>query len=186
MDKESAIENMRKQFEDMTAEDFAQTWNKYDADGNGFIEGGELTCFFRDLVTAKKGSSQEAMSCVMLEEVIKQYMDAYDDDGDGKIGMAELAEILKPEENFMLILKTQDAQLSRADFDKIWQTYDNDQNGYIDTAELKSFLKEVLKEKKLNDATLEKYTAALLKMLDSNDDKKLEREEMKKFFSIKE
>ena len=33
MDKESAIENMRKQFEDMTAEDFAQTWNKYDADG---------------------------------------------------------------------------------------------------------------------------------------------------------
>lgn len=30
------------------------------------------------------------MSCVMLEEVIKQYMDAYDDDGDGKIGMAEV------------------------------------------------------------------------------------------------
>ena len=26
----------------------------------------------------------------MLEEMIKQYMEAYDDDGDGKIGMAEV------------------------------------------------------------------------------------------------
>ncbi|XP_022082375.1 calbindin-32-like [Acanthaster planci] len=184
MDKESCMSNMRKQFENMKAEDFAEVWNKYDADGNGFIEGRELENFFTDFVMRNRDSSAAAISPTMLEEMIKQHMCAYDEDEDGRIGMSELAEILNQEENFKLILRTQDAKRSRKDFDEIWCKYDSDQNGYIDSAELKLFLRDLLPDSKVCDASLDKYAAALLKMLDSNDDKKLERQEMEKFFAV--
>ncbi|XP_038068620.1 calbindin-32-like [Patiria miniata] len=178
--------DLRKRFENMKAEDFAETWNKYDADGNGFIEGSELTNFFRDFVMKNKDSSAAAMSPAMLDEMIKQHMCAYDEDEDGRIGMSELAEILNQEENFKLILKTQDCKRTRAEFEKIWKKYDNDGNGYIDSGELKKFLRDVLPEGKVTEPSLEKYADALLKMLDSNDDKRLERQEMEKFFAVKD
>jgi Ca2+-binding EF-hand superfamily protein len=177
---------MRKQFENMKAEDFAEVWNKYDADGNGFIEGRELENFFRDFVMRNKVTSAAAISPTMLEEMISQFMGAYDEDDDGRIGMSELAEILNGEENFKLILRNQDAKRSRAEFDEIWYKYDNDKNGYIDSAELKLILRDLLPDSKVDDATLDKYASALLKMLDSNDDKKLERQEMEKFFAVKD
>lgn len=83
---------------------------------------------------------------------------------------------------------------------QIWTKYDTDSSGYIDSNELKSFLRDLLQRQQelklqqrrpssggcpatvpaVSEAKLDEYTDTLLKIFDSNKDGKLQLNEMTK------
>ncbi|XP_072013604.1 calretinin-like isoform X1 [Amphiura filiformis] len=161
-----------------TAEYFTATWRKYDADGNGYIEDKELKSFLTDL--AKDESTQTD-----IEKFTKTFMQKYDKNKDGKIDMRELAEVLKPEENFLFLIRTGGGP-SSVEFKKIWSKYDADASGYIEACELKNFLRDAYAScgKSLSAEKLDEYTAAALKLYDRDDNHKLDFNEMIKLLPL--
>uniref|UniRef100_A0A8C6HHA4 EF-hand domain-containing protein n=1 Tax=Mus spicilegus TaxID=10103 RepID=A0A8C6HHA4_MUSSI len=89
---------------ELTASQFLEIWKHFDADGNGYIEGKELENFFQELEKARKGSGMMSKSDNFGEKM-KEFMQKYDKNSDGKIEMAELAQILPTEENFLLCFR---------------------------------------------------------------------------------
>uniref|UniRef100_A0A8C3FQW4 Calbindin n=1 Tax=Chrysemys picta bellii TaxID=8478 RepID=A0A8C3FQW4_CHRPI len=128
----------------------------------------------------------------------------YDSDGNGYLDGKELlnfiqelqqarkkagllAQILPTEENFLLFFRCQQLKSSE-DFMQTWRKYDTDHSGYIETEELKSFLKDLLQKanKQIDDSKLTEYTEIMLKMFDSNNDGKLELTEMASLLPVQE
>uniref|UniRef100_A0A2K5N027 Calbindin 2 n=3 Tax=Cercopithecidae TaxID=9527 RepID=A0A2K5N027_CERAT len=81
---------------ELTASQFLEIWKHFDADGNGYIEGKELENFFQELEKARKGSGMMSKSDNFGEKM-KEFMQKYDKNSDGKIEMAEgfLSDLLK-------------------------------------------------------------------------------------------
>uniref|UniRef100_A0A1B0FCJ0 EF-hand domain-containing protein n=1 Tax=Glossina morsitans morsitans TaxID=37546 RepID=A0A1B0FCJ0_GLOMM len=119
-----------RELKKLSANQFMDVWAHYDKDGNGYIEGTELDGFLREFVASANATdvSPEAVTDTMLEELKSCFMEAYDDNQDGKIDIRE-----------------------------IWREYDTDNSGYIEADELKNFLRDLLKEaKKINDVSEDK------------------------------
>nr|XP_006008583.1 PREDICTED: calbindin [Latimeria chalumnae] len=117
---------------------------------------------------------------------MKAFVDKYGQNADGKIGIVELAQILPTEENFLLFFRQQ--LKSNAEFMQTWRRYDADHSGYIETEELKSFLKDLLQKanRPYDDGKLEEYTQTMLRMFDSNNDGKLGLNEMARLLPVQE
>ncbi|XP_073535670.1 calbindin isoform X2 [Phyllobates terribilis] len=94
-----------------------------------------------------------------LSDEMKAFVEQYGQNSDGKIGIVET-----------------------------WRRYDTDHSGFIETDELKSFLKDLLKNanKTYEDSKLEEYSETMLKMFDSNNDGKLGLTEMARLLPIQE
>lgn len=125
----------------------------------------------------------------MLAELKECFMEAYDDNKDGKIEIRELAQLLPLEESFLLLFRFDNPLESSVEFMKIWREYDSDNSGYIEADELKNFLRDLLKEAKkecLDEDKLVEYTDTLLQIFDSNKDGKLQLSEMAKLLPVKE
>ncbi|XP_070387006.1 calbindin-32 isoform X3 [Dermacentor albipictus] len=125
----------------------------------------------------------------MLEELKECFMEAYDDNKDGKIEIRELAQLLPLEESFLLLFRFDNPLESSVEFMKIWREYDTDGSGYIEADELKNFLKDLLREAKkdsIEEDKLIEYTDTLLQIFDSNKDGKLQLSEMAKLLPVKE
>jgi len=180
---ESFMEEYKSKSE-LTSADFWRIWNKFDADGTGYLEGEEIKSFFKELITS---GNDRAISQEALNEMIKTYMDAYDVDGDGKISISELGEILPVEENFLLLFQ-HEQELTSVQFMEIWREHDKDRNGFIDSNELKSFLHSVLKKKSAHvpKENLEDYAKTILQMFDRNNDGKLGLQEMARLLPVQE
>lgn len=168
-----------------------EVWSHYDKDGNGYIEGTELDGFLREFVSSANATdvSPEAMSDAMLLELKQCFMEAYDDNQDGKIDIRELAQLLPMEENFLLLFRFDNPLDSSVEFMKIWREYDTDGSGYIEADELKNFLRDLLKEAKINDVSEDKlieYTDTMLQVFDANHDGRLQLSEMAKLLPVKE
>ena len=73
----------------------------------------------------------------MLNELKSCFLEAYDDNQDGKIDIRELAQLLPMEENFLLLFRFDNPLESSVEFMKIWREYDSDNSGYIEADELK-------------------------------------------------
>ncbi|XP_021966229.1 calbindin-32 isoform X2 [Folsomia candida] len=192
-------QNFMRQFRDptsrevkkLTANQFMEVWNHYDQDGNGYIEGTELDGFLREFVASVNASdtAPEAVSDAMLVELKQCFMEAYDDNRDGKIDIRELAQLLPMEENFLLLFRFDNPLESSVEFMKIWREYDTDGSGYIEADELKNFLRDLLREAKRTDVTEDKlieYTDSMLQVFDANKDGKLQLSEMAKLLPVKE
>ncbi|KAK8727331.1 hypothetical protein OTU49_009822 [Cherax quadricarinatus] len=192
--------NFMRQFRDdesrelkkLTANQFMEVWSHYDADGNGYIEGSELDGFLKEFVSSvnAKDANPESVSDAMLVELKECFMEAYDDNQDGKIEIRELAQLLPMEENFLLLFRFDNPLDSSVEFMKIWKTYDRDNSGFIEAEELKNFLRDLLREaKKDNDVSEDKlleYTDTMLQVFDQNKDGKLQLSEMAKLLPVKE
>ncbi|KAI5607811.1 calretinin [Silurus asotus] len=98
--------------------EMSEAWRKYDTDRSGFIEANELKLKMFDL------------------------------NGDGKLGLSEMARLLPVQENFLL--KFQSFKLSSDEFDDIFTFYDKDGNGYIDEQELDALLKDLYQKHKMH------------------------------------
>ncbi|XP_076371001.1 calbindin-32-like isoform X2 [Tachypleus tridentatus] len=164
--------NFMRQFRDrntrklnnLTSAQFMEVWSHYDADGNGYIEDQELDNFLREFVSSVNTSDigPEMLSESMLEELKKCFMEAYDDNQDGKIEIRELAQLLPLEESFLLLFRFDNPLESSVEFMKIWREYDIDGSGFIEANELK------------------------LNIFDANKDGKLQLSEMAKLLPVKE
>ncbi|XP_030072245.1 calbindin [Microcaecilia unicolor] len=165
---------------EISASQFLEIWRHYDTDGNGYIEGKELQNFIQELQQARKKAGLD------LSEKMKAFVDQYGQNTDGKIGISELAQILPTEENFLLFFRQQ--LKSSAEFMQTWRRYDTDHSGFIETEELKSFLKDLLQKakKSYDDSKLEEYTQTMLRMFDSNNDGKLGLTEMARLLPVQE
>ncbi|CAG0878930.1 unnamed protein product [Darwinula stevensoni] len=192
--------NFLRQFRDaesrelrkLTANQFMEVWSHYDKDGNGYIEDKELDAFLREFVSSVNSTdvAGEVVSDAMLAELKECFMEAYDDNQDGKIEIRELAQLLPMEENFLLLFRFDNPLDSSVEFMKIWRDYDRDNSGFIEADELKNFLRDLLKEaKKMNEVTEDKlieYTDTILQVFDANKDGKLQLSEMAKLLPVKE
>ncbi|KAE8599214.1 hypothetical protein XENTR_v10017100 [Xenopus tropicalis] len=165
---------------EISASQFLEIWRHYDTDGNGFIEGKELQNFILELQQARKKAGLD------LSDQMKAFVDQYENNTDGKIGIAELAQILPTEENFLLFFRQQ--LKSSEEFMQSWRRYDTDHSGFIETDELKSFLKDLLKKanKPCEETKLEEYTHTMLLMFDTNNDGKLGLTEMSMLLPVQE
>uniref|UniRef100_A0AAY4BWS5 Calbindin n=1 Tax=Denticeps clupeoides TaxID=299321 RepID=A0AAY4BWS5_9TELE len=157
---------------EISASQFLDIFHHYDNDGNGYIEGKELQNFIKELQQARKQAGLE------LTEQMKAFVEEYEKNTDGKIGIVELVQILPTEENFLLFFRQQ--LQSCTEFMQAWRTYDADHSGYIEADELKNFLKDLLQQAKkpYDEKKLEEYTQTTLKIFDSNNDGKLCLSEM--------
>ncbi|NXQ04640.1 CALB2 protein, partial [Vidua macroura] len=145
--------------------------------GNGYIEGKELENFFQELESARKGAGVDSKKD-NLGDKMKEFMHKYDKNADGKIEMAELAQILPTEENFLLCFRQHVG--SSSEFMEAWRRYDTDRSGYIEANELKGFLSDLLKKanRPYDEPKLQEYTQTILRMFDMNGDGKLGLSEM--------
>ncbi|XP_009641624.1 calretinin [Egretta garzetta] len=125
---------------------------------NGYIEGKELENFFQELESARKGAGVDSKND-NLGDKMKEFMHKYDKNADGKIEMAELAQILPTEENFLLCFRQHVG--SSSEFMEvsgtscagaprgIWSPVPGstmEKRGYIEANELKGFLSDLLKK----------------------------------------
>ncbi|XP_036193421.1 calbindin [Myotis myotis] len=165
----------------ISASQFFEIWLHFDADGSGYLEGKELQSLVRELQQARKKAGLE------LSSEMKAFVEQYGQKDDGKIGIVELAHVLPTEENFLLLFRCQQLK-SCEEFMKTWRKYDTDHSGFIETEELKNFLKDLLEKanKAVDDAKLAEYTDLMLKLFDSNNDGKLELTEMARLLPVQE
>uniref|UniRef100_A0A3Q1BSI8 EF-hand domain-containing protein n=1 Tax=Amphiprion ocellaris TaxID=80972 RepID=A0A3Q1BSI8_AMPOC len=170
---------------EVTASQFLDIWKHFDADGNGYIEGKELENFFRELEMARRGAGVDPSNPTFREKM-KEFMQKFDKNKDGRIEMSELAQILPTEENFLLCFRQ--FVSSSAEFMAAWRRYDTDRSGYIEANELKGFLSDLLEKanRHYDDQKLQEYTQTILKMFDLNGDGKLGLLEMARLLPVQE
>uniref|UniRef100_A0A3Q2ZZS3 Calbindin 2a n=1 Tax=Kryptolebias marmoratus TaxID=37003 RepID=A0A3Q2ZZS3_KRYMA len=167
---------------EVTASQFLDIWKHFDVDGNGYIEGKELENFFKELEMARRGAGVVSSGT----EKMKEFMQKFDKNKDGRIEMSELAQILPTEENFLLCFRQ--FVSSSAEFMAAWRRYDTDRSGYIEANELKGFLSDLLEKanRHYDDQKLQEYTQTILKMFDLNGDGKLGLSEMARLLPVQE
>jgi len=104
--------------------------------------------------------------------------------------LIQLAQLLPMEENFLLLFRFDNPLDSSVEFMKLWYQYDKDRSGFIEADELKSFLRDLLKEarksQEVSEDKLIEYTDTMLQVFDSNKDGKLQLSEMAKLLPVKE
>ncbi|CAF0942758.1 unnamed protein product [Adineta ricciae] len=180
-----------KEFQQLNAHQFMEIWSHYDTDGNGFIEGHELDDLLRELASSVNMSDTglDLISDSVLRELKECFLEAYDENADGRIEIGELAEILPTEENFLLLFRKDNPLESSVDFMKVWKQFDTDCSGYIEADELKQFIKTLLNRRQGNKVTEEKlieYTDTILHIFDANGDGKLQFSEMTRLLPVRE
>ncbi|KAL4234529.1 Calbindin-32 [Mactra antiquata] len=181
-----------REFKQITAGQFMDVWNHYDSDGNGYIEDKELDGFLKELVTSVNTMDvgPEVISDSALRDAKKLVLNAFDENNDGRIDIAELAQILPMEQNFLLLFRRDHPLDSSVEFMKIWREYDTDHSGYIEADELKNFLHDLLKQSKKDGEVTEEelitYADTMLQLFDRNRDGKLQLSEMAKLLPVKE
>ncbi|XP_035605054.1 calbindin-like [Oncorhynchus keta] len=142
--------------------EFMQAWRCYDADHSGYIEADELKNFLKDLLQKAKKPYDEKK----LDEYTHTTLKIFDSNHDGKLCLAEMARLLPDEENFLL--KFQNVKMVRREFNKIFELYDQDENGYMDENELDALLKDLCeKNKKVLDVNkIPTYKTAIMALSD--------------------
>ncbi|XP_051999557.1 calbindin-like isoform X2 [Xyrauchen texanus] len=175
---------------EISASQFLDIFHHYDNDGNGYIEGKELQNFIKELQQARKQAGLE------LTDKMKAFVEKYEQNADGKIGITELVQILPTEENFLLFFRQQlkscaefmeawrnyDADhsgyieadelkgvtMARKEFNKIFELYDQDRNGYMDENELDALLKDLCEKnnKVLEVSKIPTYKSAIMALSD--------------------
>ncbi|XP_071488866.1 secretagogin-like isoform X2 [Diadema antillarum] len=167
--------------EKLSADQFAQIWENYDTNDSGFIDKEGLDKFFRDYL----GTMTRDVTDEMVEDLKSCYLGAYDEAKDGRFHVTELAEILPTDQNFLLIFRKNENITDSRGLLKLWRKYDTNKSGYIEAGQLKFFIRDLLKEKPVEDAKLDEYVEATLTICDKNGDGRLGLKEMARLLNIK-
>ncbi|XP_047437637.1 calretinin-like [Mugil cephalus] len=142
--------------------EFMAAWRRYDTDRSGYIESNELKGFLSDLLKRANRSYDEKK----LNEYTQTILKMFDLNGDGKLGLSEMARLLPVEENFLL--KFQGIRLMVKEFNSLFAFYDKDGNGHIDEQELDALLKDLCDKNKMDvDSTgLGDYKQSIMALSD--------------------
>uniref|UniRef100_A0A8C6VW65 Calbindin 2b n=1 Tax=Nothobranchius furzeri TaxID=105023 RepID=A0A8C6VW65_NOTFU len=146
-------------------------WRRYDTDRSGYIESNELKGFLSDLLKKANRNYDDKKLIEYTQTILRMF----DLNGDGKLGLSEMARLLPVQENFLL--KFEGIRLTVKEFDSLFTFYDKDGNGYIDEQELDALLKDLCDKKKMDvDSTgLVDYKKSIMALSDGG---KLYRTEM--------
>ncbi|KAG5264175.1 hypothetical protein AALO_G00272990 [Alosa alosa] len=146
---------------DLSAE-FMQAWRKHDEDRSGYIESNELKGFLSDLLQKANRQYDDKK----LNEYTQTILRMFDLNGDGKLGLSEMARLLPTEENFLL--KFQSIKVSAEQFHSIFNYYDKDGSGYIDEQELDTLLKDLFEKNKMvvDAKSLSSYKKSIMALSD--------------------
>ncbi|XP_047123313.1 calbindin-32 isoform X1 [Hydra vulgaris] len=177
----SALQPFVSEFKGKTkisSEEFVKIFSEFDKDGNGFIEAGELDSFLKEIC----GDNEKD-----LKEFKENLLKKYDENFDGKISMKELVKVLPTDENFLLQFR-ESHKLHIADFLKLWYHYDTDRSGFLERSELNGFLHDLLSKQNENVSPqrINDYAEAMIELFDSNNDGKIELNELAKIISVEE
>ncbi|XP_071824212.1 secretagogin-like isoform X1 [Apostichopus japonicus] len=170
----------------LTCDNFAKIWEHYDSNNSGFIDEDGLDKFFRDLLETM---TKEEVTDQMAKDMQECFMSTYDDAGDGRIAITELANILPTDENFILLFRRKEKLESSVDLMELWRKYDTDRSGYIGKGELKDFISDLLAKKgssNIPDQKLQDYCNGLITIFDKNKDGRLGLKEMARLLDLKE
>eukprot|EP00079_Xenopus_tropicalis_P026619 XP_012820408.1 PREDICTED: calbindin isoform X2 [Xenopus tropicalis] len=145
-----------------SSEEFMQSWRRYDTDHSGFIETDELKSFLKDLLKKANKPCEETK----LEEYTHTMLLMFDTNNDGKLGLTEMSMLLPVQENFLL--KFQGVKMCGKEFNKVFELYDKDGNGYIDENELDDLLKDLCDKNKkdLDINNLSTYKKSIMALSD--------------------
>ncbi|CAL8359552.1 calretinin isoform X1 [Gadus morhua] len=154
-----------------SSSEFMTAWRLYDNDRSGYIESNELKGFLSDLLKKANRHYDDKK----LNEYTATILKMFDLNGDGKLGLSEMARLLPVQENFLL--KFQDIKLTTKEFNGLFTLYDKDGNGYIDEQELDALLKDLCDKKKMKvgPGGLGSYKASIMAL---SDEGKLYRTEL--------
>uniref|UniRef100_A0A8C8I733 EF-hand domain-containing protein n=1 Tax=Oncorhynchus tshawytscha TaxID=74940 RepID=A0A8C8I733_ONCTS len=78
--------------------EFMAAWRRYDTDRSGYIEANELKGFLSDLLKKANRHYDDKK----LNEYTQTILRMFDLNGDGKLGLSEMARLLPVQENFLL------------------------------------------------------------------------------------
>uniref|UniRef100_A0A3B5Q3G5 Calbindin 2b n=1 Tax=Xiphophorus maculatus TaxID=8083 RepID=A0A3B5Q3G5_XIPMA len=147
--------------------EFMDAWRRYDTDRSGYIESNELKGFLSDLLKKANRDYDDKK----LNEYTQTILRMFDLNGDGKLGLSEMARLLPVQENFLLKFQV---RLRRQ---KTKNINFQDGNGYIDEQELDALLKDLCDKNKMDlDSTgLVDYKKSIMALADGG---KLYRTEM--------
>ncbi|KAJ8272068.1 hypothetical protein COCON_G00109270 [Conger conger] len=145
-----------------SSSEFMAAWRKYDTDRSGYIEANELKGFLSDLLKKANRYYDDKK----LHEYTQTILKMFDLNGDGKLGLSEMARLLPVQENFLL--KFQGIKLTSEQFNAIFTYYDKDGNGYIDELELEALLKDLYEKnnKEVDTENLKGYKDSIMALSD--------------------
>ncbi|XP_048849500.1 secretagogin-like [Brienomyrus brachyistius] len=176
---------MDSAFHNLDAALFMDVWRHFDRDDKGYVDRKMLEDFFRH--TMKK------LGVRVTEEKVQQVKHRFASTcvggGHDRLQIQELASVMLPEdENFLLLFRREAALESSVEFMRIWRNYDADSSGYISAVELKDFLKDLFLQhnKVVSPGQLEKYTQAMMKMFDKNNDGRLDLNDLARILALRE
>lgn len=168
----------------ISSSDFLKIFKSFDKDGNGYIEAGELDEFLK---TLGKQSNKEELDPQEFAKMKKEILSKYDVNYDGRLDLEELTKILPTEENFLVQFQHH-VNLTSVEFFKVWNHYDQDNSGYIESDELRGFLADLHSRegKKLTPDWIDENAIVMLDLFDKNKDGKLSLSEMSKILPLEE
>uniref|UniRef100_A0A669AVE5 Calbindin 2a n=1 Tax=Oreochromis niloticus TaxID=8128 RepID=A0A669AVE5_ORENI len=142
--------------------EMSEAWRRYDTDRSGYIEANELKGFLSDLLEKANRHYDEQK----LQEYTQTILKMFDLNGDGKLGLSEMARLLPVQENFLL--KFQGVKLTSEQFNAIFTYYDKDGNGYIDEQELDALLRDLYQtnKKEVDPTNLSGYKQSIMSLSD--------------------
>ena len=126
---------------DWTDEEIAEVWKKYDDDQNGHLDKDELTQFIGDLLGAQGGSfSEEAM-----QGEVDRVLQRMDTNGNGIIEWEEFWYFHQAQRASDFLESFQGLQISEDEALEIWEQYDADGSGTLDSEEVGALLRDCAK-----------------------------------------
>uniref|UniRef100_A0A8C7DW56 Calbindin n=1 Tax=Oncorhynchus kisutch TaxID=8019 RepID=A0A8C7DW56_ONCKI len=148
--------------------EFMQAWRCYDADHSGYIEADELKNFLKDLLQKAKKPYDEKnfLLCDMNDISVSTSCCILPEHNSSNVCVFFFNRLLPDEENFLL--KFQNVKMVRREFNKIFELYDQDENGYMDENELDALLKDLCEKNKkvLEVNKIPTYKTAIMALSD--------------------
>ncbi|XP_055328863.1 calbindin-32-like [Paramacrobiotus metropolitanus] len=181
---DSKLQKHHGEVKPLTADKFLDIWKHYDADASRFLEKEEIRRFLKDFMNSALLSSASPQNVTETEadQLYELFMEEFDENKDGVISIRELTAVLPVEESFFALFRTVNPPESGIDYMKIWKKYDVDGSGYIESDELRNFLRDLLARAKppvkVDEKTLEEYSKELMTLFDVNNDGKLGLQEL--------
>ncbi|KAL9975550.1 hypothetical protein ACROYT_G012722 [Oculina patagonica] len=166
----------------ITLKQFVPILKKFDKDGNGHIAKSELDAFLKAF--EDEGLIENSRAVEIAEKIREQQ----EDDND-VVTMTTLAKELVPVNFLTAEFGEQQTRITSVDFMKLWDHYDVDHSGHLDSVELKTFFRDILTKNNSDDPELDKKIDYYVQtMFDMQNIKggKVSLEDMCKFCPVEE
>eukprot|EP00729_Bicosta_minor_P002405 gene2405-8195_t len=171
----------------LTSAQFMHVWNYYAGDADR-IEGPKVDALLNDLLRQR---SAHPLSAAELEDDKKLLLESFASP-DGSFELSALSVLMSVEDCFLLKFKKKN-KVTSIELMKIWQHYDEDNDGTIEQIELQGLLRDLLTAAAtqseggsgsvVSPTDVREYSEVLLDMFDTDHDGKISIGELSKILN---